>query len=103
MHQTPRVSSLLVPMLLLLWASWLAPLRAEEIKQATVYPTSGYRIGFQWVIPMRIWVHEPRQITEAVVTRLVARLGSALHRRSSAFATGYPIWSLTTSPASGSS
>jgi hypothetical protein len=74
MHQTPRACSLLVPLLLLLWASWLAPLRADEIKQATVYPSYGYRTGAQWVIPMRIWVHEPRQITEAAVSRLVARL-----------------------------
>jgi hypothetical protein len=74
MHQTPRVYSLLVPLLLLLGARWLAPLPAEEIKQATVYPSYGYRTDAQWVIPMRIWVHQPRQITEAAVTRLVARL-----------------------------
>ena len=74
MRHAPLVHRLLVALLPLLWASWLAPLRADEIKQATVYPSYGYRTGAQWVIPMRIWVHEPRPITEAAVTRLVARL-----------------------------
>jgi hypothetical protein len=41
MRHAPLVHRLLVALLPLLWASWLAPLRADEIKQATVYPKSG--------------------------------------------------------------
>ena len=43
-----------------------------EVEQATIYPSYGYRSGAQWVIPMRIWVHEPRQLTETAITQLVA-------------------------------
>ncbi len=74
MHRPRRVDRLLFALLLLLCAGWLAPLPAQEIKEVTVYPSYGYRGGPQWVIPLRIWVHEPRQIAEAALTHLVARL-----------------------------
>ena len=73
MQRTRLIDRLLVPVLLLLCLGRPTALAALEIKEATVYPTYGYRDGPQWVIPMRIWVHEPREITEAAVTRLVAR------------------------------
>jgi len=52
-----------VSFFLLVCACWVGPLAGNEVEQATVYPSYGYRTGAQWVIPMRIWVHEPRQIT----------------------------------------
>jgi hypothetical protein len=50
---------------------WPIGSRAAEV---TVYSTYGYRSGGEWVIPMRVWVHEPRPITEATLRRLVAGL-----------------------------
>ena len=74
MHRPRRVDRLLFVVLLLLCAGWIAPLPAQQIKEVTVYPSYGYRDGPQWVIPLRIWVHEPRQVAEAALAHLVARL-----------------------------
>lgn len=50
-------------------------LASVDVEQATVYPTYGYKDGERWVIPMRIWVHEPRDLAEALITKLAAGLG----------------------------
>jgi len=66
---------LLVSLLLLACAGCVGPLPGREIEQATVYPSYGYRSGGHWVIPMRIWVHEPRRLTESAITGLVSTTG----------------------------
>ena len=76
-RQLVRLSeSILVSLLVLVCAGCIGPLPGQQIEQATVYPSYGYRSGSQWVVPMRIWVHEPRQLTESAITRLVADAGA---------------------------
>ncbi len=60
-------------MALLLLLGGVAPPRAEDVKTVTIYPSDGYRVGAQWVIPLRLWVHAPRSLTTDLITRLVAR------------------------------
>ena len=50
---------------------------AVDEEQVTFYPTYGYKEGDNWVIPMRIWVHERR----ASVEELIRKSGDK-HRRS---------------------
>jgi hypothetical protein len=50
----------------------MGPLPGKEIEEASIYQTYGYHSGAQWVIPMRIWVHEPRTVTETTFTGLAA-------------------------------
>lgn len=45
-----------------------------DVEQATVYPAYGYKDGDRWVIPMRVWVHERRVLSEALITKLAAGL-----------------------------
>lgn len=47
----------------------------EDNEHVTVYPTYGYRDGDDWKIPLRVWVHEPRKIIEAVIGQLVNNIG----------------------------
>jgi hypothetical protein len=75
MHPRRLPNPLLVSLLLLVCAGCIGPLPGKEVEQATVYPSYGYRSGAHWVIPMRIWVHEPRRLTETAITRLVANGG----------------------------
>ncbi|EIC21601.1 Uncharacterized conserved protein (DUF2183) [Thiorhodovibrio frisius] len=60
-------------MALLLLLGGVVPLRAEDVKTVTIYPSYGYRAGAQWAIPLRLWVHEPRSLTNNLITHLVAR------------------------------
>jgi hypothetical protein len=47
----------------------------EDKERVTFYPTFGYREGNDWHIPLRVWVHEPRRLVEAVVGNLADNLG----------------------------
>lgn len=75
MHPRRVLNPLLVPLLLLIWAGCVGPLPGKEVEEATIYQSYGYRSGAQWVIPMRIWVHELRKVTETAFTGLVATAG----------------------------
>lgn len=75
MHQRQLFNPLLVSLLLLFCAGCVGPLAGKEVEEATIYQCYGYRSGAQWVIPMRIWVHEPRKVTETSFTGLVATAG----------------------------
>jgi hypothetical protein len=44
-------------------------------EHVTFYPTYGYKQDGLWVIPMRIWVHENRDLTRAVLVKLADSLG----------------------------
>jgi hypothetical protein len=48
----------------------------EDPERVTVYPTYGYRDGDGWKVPLRIWVHEPRPLAEALVKRLAESIGA---------------------------
>ena len=54
----------------------------EQNRQVTVYNTYGYLDGDEWVIPVRAWVHNPRRLTERLVTR-VSRSVGGLNRNES--------------------
>jgi hypothetical protein len=41
----------------------------------TCYPSYGYQEGDGWVIPIRIWVREPRELAEHLVAKMAASLG----------------------------
>jgi hypothetical protein len=45
----------------------------DEVKQVTIYPTYGYEDGGHWKIPMRIWVHTPREGVEKILTKVVVK------------------------------
>lgn len=51
-----------------------ASVLSEE--QVTFYPTYGYQEGNHWVIPMRLWVHKRRGLTEKWIARITARVGT---------------------------
>jgi len=44
-------------------------------KEVTVYPSYAYRRGDDWVVPVRVWVHDNRDtpFVEATIERLAAR------------------------------
>ncbi|MGH9755821.1 MAG: phosphatidate phosphatase App1 family protein [Blastocatellia bacterium] len=44
-----------------------------EVKVA-LYPTYGYRLGDDWVIPLRGWTHQQRRLPHDVVAGVVAKL-----------------------------
>ncbi len=67
-----RYNPLLVLLLLLFCAGCAGPLPGKAVEEATIYQSYGYRSGAQWLIPMRIWVHEPRQVTETAFAGLAA-------------------------------
>jgi hypothetical protein len=48
---------------------------ASDAELATSYRTYGYREGNDWVIPMRIWVHERRGLSEHLIAKVAASLG----------------------------
>ncbi|MFW2368769.1 MAG: phosphatidate phosphatase App1 family protein [Desulforhopalus sp.] len=48
----------------------------EDKERVTFYPTFGYREGKDWYIPLRVWVHEPRRLVEAVVCQLADIIGN---------------------------
>jgi len=47
---------------------------ADE-EQVTFYPTYGYEDGDNWVIPMRIWVHERHRLADVVVNEIATDMG----------------------------
>jgi hypothetical protein len=47
----------------------------SDEEQVTFYPTYGYKEGAGWKIPLRIWVREPRSLTESIVTKIAASIG----------------------------
>jgi hypothetical protein len=48
---------------------------AADEEQVTFYPTYGYKEGDNWVIPMRIWVHERRASVEELIRKVATSLG----------------------------
>lgn len=48
----------------------------REIKQVTIYPTYGHETGGNWEIPMRIWVHTPREKTGELLAKAAEDLGN---------------------------
>ncbi len=45
---------------------------ADEI--VTIYPTYGYQEPAGWVIPMRLWVHERRDVAESAARKIAAEI-----------------------------
>lgn len=45
-------------------------------EKATFYSTYGYKKGDHWVIPMRVWVHEPRALSEELSVKVEASMGN---------------------------
>jgi hypothetical protein len=43
----------------------------------TIYPTYGYQKDGEWLIPMRLWVHERRTVAEFGARKLVAEISDA--------------------------
>jgi hypothetical protein len=43
-------------------------------KQVIFYPAYGYRQGEQWIIPIRLWVYENRQLAEGIITKIATSL-----------------------------
>lgn len=52
----------------------------EDDEHVTFFPTYGYRQGTDWIIPLRIWVHEPRRLVEAAAKLLADNVGAANER-----------------------
>lgn len=75
MRPRQRFNTLLGWLLLLFCVGGVGPLLGRQVEEATIFQTYGYRSGAQWVIPMRIWVHEPRPVTQAAVTGLAGTGG----------------------------
>ena len=48
---------------------------AADKEQVTFYPTYGYKEGDNWVIPMRIWVHERRASVEELIRKVAPSMG----------------------------
>jgi hypothetical protein len=50
----------------------------NDPEDVTFYPTYGYFEAERgrWVVPIRLWVHEPRRVSESLVTSVAARLGN---------------------------
>lgn len=49
----------------------------SDPEDVSFYPTYGYldTEHGRWVVPIRLWVHEPRRVMESLVTDVAARLG----------------------------
>ncbi|MGI9331670.1 MAG: phosphatidate phosphatase App1 family protein [Gammaproteobacteria bacterium] len=45
----------------------------DDAEEVSFYPTYGFREDNNWTVPVRAWVHEPRDVLEAAVVRAVAR------------------------------
>lgn len=50
----------------------------DDSEQVTFYPTYGFLRDDDWVIPLRAWVHEPRDTLAALVTRVATRAATSL-------------------------
>lgn len=53
------------------WLTQCCETTAAE-KVVTIYPTYGYQKDAEWIIPMRLWVHERRRVAETTAKKLVA-------------------------------
>ena len=42
----------------------------SDEEEVTFYPTYGYQQGDNWVIPMRVWVHERRSLIEHTIAQI---------------------------------
>lgn len=47
-------------------------------EEVTFYPTYGYQQDDNWVIPMRVWVHEPRRLIEHSIARIAQIVADSL-------------------------
>ena len=47
---------------------------AEDREAVTCYPTYGYRVGTDWHVPLRVWIHEPRFFVENTITATTTRV-----------------------------
>ncbi len=45
----------------------------RDHEDVTRFPSYGYREAKHWVVPLRIWVHEPRKLAEDLLVRLSSR------------------------------
>lgn len=57
---------------LVICANFSSDANAENEKQVTFYATYGYRQGDNWVIPMRVWVRQRRDLAEKLITKMAA-------------------------------
>ncbi|MCP4440566.1 MAG: DUF2183 domain-containing protein [Aureispira sp.] len=48
----------------------------DDKEFVTFYSTYGYREGDNWKIPMRYWVHEPRELAEGLFSMIASSLGA---------------------------
>ncbi len=54
-------------------STYAAAVLDEE--QVTFYPAYGYKEGDNWVIPMRVWVHERRSLAEKLLAKTAVSMG----------------------------
>jgi len=52
----------------------------EDNEYVTFFPTYGYRKGGDWIIPLRVWVHEPRKLVETVGKLIADKVGATTDR-----------------------
>lgn len=67
-------------MLLLVGSLAAAPAAAAE-ERVAFYPTYGYKEGNNWVIPMRVWVHERQSLIEESLVRVAAGMDNLNARK----------------------
>jgi phosphatidate phosphatase APP1 len=65
--------------------TFLKDTESEDRRQITIYNTYGYLDGDEWVIPMRLWVHNPRRIVERLTTRVTRSIGDLSRREVNTF------------------
>ncbi|MDA1229538.1 MAG: DUF2183 domain-containing protein, partial [Planctomycetota bacterium] len=53
--------------------AWLARCGVTKAvdEVVTIYPTYGYQKDAEWIIPMRLWVHERRSVAESAAKKLL--------------------------------
>lgn len=74
-----------IGLLLLVGSGFSQNIQAGGDKLVTFYPSYGYREESDWVIPMRLWVHERRSLTEGWITQVVAGVGRLDRREEARF------------------
>jgi hypothetical protein len=50
----------------------------SDKEEVTFYPTYGYQQDDNWMIPMRVWVHEPRRLIEHAIARIAKIVADSL-------------------------
>ncbi len=63
----------------LVWLGQSCDVEAAD-EAVTIYPTYGYQKDGQWLIPMRLWVHERRTVAELGAKKLAAEISDASPR-----------------------